>query len=172
MRVARWSRLPLAAAALGLVLAAPAQAQPPIAEPPSRAPTQGEEVFFSVLATAANIFYVPLKAAIAAVAMPAGGFAGAASGGDARAAYAIWVPALGGTFFLTPEILTGSEPFEFFGSNYPDEPLPTRRGGEETVIFDNAATGTYATPPTRAYGSSTTSGTYGSYYGSYGAMYR
>ena len=168
MHVAPWSRLPLAAAALGLALAVPSHAQPPVTEAPgptgvpTRAPTQGEEVFFSVLATAANIFYVPLKAVIAAVAMPAGGFAGAATGGDARAAYAIWVPALGGTFFLTPAILEGSQPFEFFGSDYPDQPLPTRSGEEETLIFDNAATGTYTTPPAGAYGSATSTGAYGS----------
>ena len=177
MCIARWSRLPLAAAALGLVLATPSHAQPPISEAPptgapNRAPTQGEEVFFSVLATAANIFYVPLKAVIAAVAMPAGGFAGAASGGDPRAAYAIWVPALGGTFFLTNSILDGSQPFEFFGSDYADQPLPTRKGDEETVIFDTAATGIYATPSTAAYGNAATTATYGSYYGSYGAMNR
>jgi hypothetical protein len=172
MHVARWSRLPFAAAALGLALATPAHAQPPTAEAPARAPTQGEEVFFSVLATAANIFYVPLKVAIALVAMPAGGFAGFASGGDARTAYAIWVPALGGTFFLTNSILDGSQPFEFFGSDYADQPLPTRKGDEETVIFDTAATGIYATPSTAAYGNAATTATYGSYYGSYGAMNR
>jgi hypothetical protein len=177
MRVARWSRLPLATV-LGLALAGPAHAQyqapaqylPPSQyapttryEPPAptRAPTQGEEVLFSVLATATNIFYTPLKFAIALVAMPAGGFAGAASGGDARTAYAIWVPALGGTFFLTAAHMEGSKPIEFWGSDYADQPLPQKKGQEETLIFDNAATGvysnsvtsTYSTGPTQTYGS-------------------
>ena len=171
MRVARWCRVPLAATVLGVVMAGPAHAQyaaPPPYQPapqyqppapypyqapaPTRAPTQAEEVLFSVLATATNIFYVPLKFAIALLAMPVGGLAGAASGGDARTAYAIWVPALGGTFFLTNAHMDGSKPIEFFGSNYPDEPLPQRTGQEETVIFDNAATGVYSTRATSAYG--------------------
>jgi hypothetical protein len=177
MRVARWSRLPLATV-LGLALAGPAHAQyqapaqylppsqyaPPTqyAPPaPTRAPTQAEEAWFSVLATGANLFYTPLKFAIALLAMPAGGFAGAASGGDARTAYAIWVPALGGTFFLTAANMEGTEPIEFWGSDYADQPLPQRKGQEETLIFDNAATGVYsntvtspyATGPTQTYGS-------------------
>jgi hypothetical protein len=119
-------------------------------------------VWFSLLATATNLFYTPLKFAIALVAMPVGGFAGAAAGGDARTAYAIWVPALGGTFFLTAAHMEGSEPIEFWGSDYADQPLPTKRGQEETVIFDSEATGVYSnsattaaygTGPTQMYGS-------------------
>ena len=171
MRVARWCRLPLAATVLGVVMAGPAHAQyaaPPPYQPapqyqppapypyqapaPTRAPTQAEEVLFSVLATATNIFYVPLKFAIAVLAMPVGGFAGAASGGDARTAYAIWVPALGGTFFLTNAHMDGSKPIEFFGSDYADQPLPQKTGQEETLIFDNAATGVYSNTVTSTYG--------------------
>ena len=166
------------ATVLGLALAGPAHAQyqappqylPPAqyqgpapyqAPAPTRAPTQAEEAWFSVLATGANLFYTPLKFAIALLAMPAGGFAGAASGGDARTAYAIWVPALGGTFFLTAANMEGTKPIEFWGSDYADQPLPQRKGQEETLIFDNAATGvysnsvtsTYTTGPTQTYGS-------------------
>jgi hypothetical protein len=180
MRVARWSRLPLATV-LGLALAGPAHAQyqapaqylPPSQyapatryEPPAptRAPTQAEEAWFSVLATGANLFYTPLKFAIALLAMPAGGFAGAASGGDARTAYAIWVPALGGTFFLTAAHMEGSKPIEFWGSDYADQPLPQKKGQEETLIFDNAATGVYSNSVTNAYGTGSTQ--------IYGATYR
>jgi len=113
-------------------------------------------VLFSFLATATNIFYVPLKFAIALVAMPAGGIAGAASGGDARTAYSIWVPALGGTFFLTNAHMDGSKPIEFFGSDYADQPLPTKKGQEGTLIFDNAATGVYSSSATSAYGTGPT----------------
>ena len=175
MRVARWCRLPLAATVLGVVMAGPAHAQyaaPPPYQPapqyqppapypyqapaPTRAPTQAEEVLFSVLATATNIFYVPLKFAIALLAMPVGGLAGAASGGDARTAYAIWVPALGGTFFLTNAHMDGSKPIEFFGSDYADQPLPQKTGQEETLIFDNAATGVYSNTVTSTYGTAPT----------------
>ena len=179
MRVARWCRLPLAATVLGLVMVGPAHAQyqapveylpprdyqgpvPYQAPAPTRAPTQAQEAWFSMLATATNLFYTPLKFAIALVAMPVGGFAGAASGGDARTAYAIWVPALGGTFFLTAAHMEGSKPIEFWGSDYADQPLPARKGQEETLIFDNAGTGVYSnsattaaygTGPTQVYGS-------------------
>jgi len=180
MRVARWSRLPLATV-LGLALAGPAHAQyqapaqylPPSQyapatryEPPTptRAPTQAEEAWFSVLATGANLFYTPLKFAIALLAMPAGGFAGAASGGDARTAYAIWVPALGGTFFLTAANMEGTKPIEFWGSDYADQPLPQKKGQEETLIFDNAATGVYSNSVTSPYVTGPTQ--------TYGATYR
>ena len=180
MRVARWCRLPLAATVLGVVMAGPAHAQYPApveylppgqyqgaapyqALAPTRAPTQAEEVWFSVLATGANLFYTPLKFAIALLAMPVGGLAGAASGGDARTAYAIWVPALGGTFFLTNAHMDGSKPIEFFGSDYADQPLPQKTGQEETLIFDNAATGVYSNSATSAYGTGPTQ-MYGSTY--------
>src|SRR5262249_34345028 len=131
----------------------PVPYQPP---GPTRAPTQAEEAWFSVLATGANLFYTPLKFAIALVAMPVGGFAGAASGGHARTAYAIWVPALGGTFFLTAAHMEGSKPIEFWGSDYADQPLQTRKGQEETLIFDDAGTGVYSNSATTAYGTGRT----------------
>jgi hypothetical protein len=181
MRVARWCRLSLAATVLGLMVAGPAhgqyQAPPQYLTPgqyqgyapyqapvPARAPTQAEEAWFSLLATGANLFYTPLKFAIALLAMPVGGFAGAASGGDARTAYAIWVPALGGTFFLTAAHMEGTKPIEFWGSDYADQPLPEKKGQEETLIFDNAATGVYSTSVTSAYGTGSTQ--------VYGSMYR
>src|SRR5262249_60768442 len=119
MRVARWCRLPLAATVLGLVMAGPAHAQyqapveylpprdyqgpvpyrPPA---PTRAPTQAEDVLFSFLATATNIFYVPLKFAIAPVALPPRGIAGGARGGAAPPGYPHRVPAPGGTLVPSP----------------------------------------------------------------------
>ena len=159
-----WSQLPLAGIALGVALVAPVQV---LADPPDHPSTQAEEVRFSVLATAANIFYVPAKIAIAAVAIPAGGLAGALSGGDARTAYAIWVPAMGGTFFLTNAHMDGSKPIEFFGSDYADQPLPQRPGQDETVIFDNAPAGQRRQPGRSSadglYEDSTTTGSDGNY---------
>jgi len=109
---------------------------------PARALTQAEEAGFAVIATGANIFWVPAKLVVAAVAMPVGGIAGALSGGDARTAYAIWVPALGGTFFLTNGHLDGSKPIEFLGSDYPDRPSEDIEG-ERTIIFDTPYQGLY-----------------------------
>jgi hypothetical protein len=102
---------------------------------PVGALTQAEEAGFAVIATGANIFYVPAKLVVAALAIPAGGLAGALSGGDARTAYAIWVPAMGGTFFLTNSHLDGSKPIEFLGSDYPDRPTRDIEG-QRTIIFD------------------------------------
>jgi hypothetical protein len=109
---------------------------------PARALTQAEEAGFAVIATGANIFWVPAKLVVAAIAMPVGGIAGALSGGDARTAYAIWVPAMGGTFFLTNGHLDGSKPIEFLGSDYPDRPAEDIEG-ERTIIFDTPYQGLY-----------------------------
>jgi hypothetical protein len=102
---------------------------------PARALTQAEEAGFAVLATAVNIFYVPAKLAVAAVAMPVGGIAGALSGGDARTAYAIWVPAMGGTYFITNGHLDGSKPIEFLGYDYEDKPTADLEG-HRSFIYD------------------------------------
>jgi hypothetical protein len=96
--------------------------------------TQAEEAGLAVLATGANIFYMPAKFFVALAAIPAGGLAGALSGGDARTAYAIWVPAMGGTFFLTNGHMDGSKPIEFFGYDYDDQPTPTH--ADRSIIFD------------------------------------
>jgi hypothetical protein len=124
MRKAKFVRTALLALGLSLVCAGPV-----------RALTQAEEAGFAVIATGANLFYVPAKFLLAAIAMPVGGIAGAFAGGDARTAYAIWVPAMGGTFFLTNSHLDGSKPIEFLGSDYPDTPT-VDTSGERTIIFD------------------------------------
>ena len=68
-------------------------------------------------------------------AIPVGSLAGAFSGGDMRTAYAIWVPAMGGTYFLTNSHMDGSKPVEFFGYDYDDQLAPSLKG-DQTVIFD------------------------------------
>jgi len=109
---------------------------------PARALTQAEEAGFALIAAGANFFYVPAKIAVAVAAMPVGGIAGLFSGGDARTAYAIWVPALGGTFFLTNAHMEGSQPIEFFGSDYADRPAADIER-ERTIIFDTPYEGLY-----------------------------
>ena len=123
MQTTRIGRV-LLALTLGLGLASPASAL-----------TQVEEAAYAVIATGANIFYVPAKFVVAIAAIPIGGLAGAFSGGDTRTAYAIWVPAMGGTYFLTNGHMDGSKPVEFFGYDYDDELAPSARG-DRTVIYD------------------------------------
>jgi hypothetical protein len=118
-------RATLMAALLGLASATSASAL-----------TQAEEAAYAVLATGANIFYGPAKFFVAVAAIPVGGLAGAFSGGDPRTAYAIWVPAMGGTYFLTNGHMDGSTPIEFFGYDYDDQLAPPRRGDDRTFIYD------------------------------------
>jgi hypothetical protein len=116
-------------------LAAGAVAGTLLAPVPARAITQAEEAGLTLVATWANIFYLPAKAAVALGSIPVGGVAGVLSGGDMRTAYGIWVPAMGGTWFLTNGHLDGSKQLQFFGADYEDTPTPTLRG-DDNVIED------------------------------------
>ena len=89
---------------------------------PARALTQGEEAGFALLSGAANLLYVPAKTIACTLSMPVGALAGWLSGGSERAAYAIWVPMAGGTWFITPSHLDGQKPIEFVGHDYADTP--------------------------------------------------
>ncbi len=109
---------------------------------PAHALTQAEEAAYAIIATGANIFYVPAKFAVAIGSIPVGGIAGALSGGDVRSAYAIWVPAMGGTYFLTNGHMDGSRPVEFFGYDYADR-TPADPEGERTIIFDDPGPALY-----------------------------
>ena len=101
----------------------------------ANAVTQAEEAGLTLVATWANIFYLPAKAAVALGSIPVGGVAGVLSGGDMRTAYGIWVPAMGGTWFLTNGHLDGSKQLQFFGADYEDTPTPALRG-DDNVIED------------------------------------
>jgi hypothetical protein len=80
----------------------------------------GNEIALSIVASAGNLVYVPVKATVAFGGLVLGTFAGLFTGGDTRAAYAFWVPCVSGTYLLTPAHLDGSRPLEFFGSDYAD----------------------------------------------------
>jgi hypothetical protein len=114
-------------------VAAAAVAGSVVAPVTARAATQAEEALMSVVATYANIFYLPAKAAVALGSIPVGGVAGVLSGGDMRTAYGIWVPAMGGTWFLTNGHLDGSKEVEFFGADYEDKPAPTLRNDDPLI---------------------------------------
>ena len=112
------------AIALALVIVLVASA------PPARATmsSPGEEIGLSLAAAFTNLFYVPAKTVFAVSGLVAGAFVGVLTGGDERAAYAIWVPAATGTFFVRPSNLDASEPLEFVGSDYADRPTPRGAG--------------------------------------------
>ncbi len=71
----------------------------------------------SFLSGVLSAVYFPAKMAMAVAAAPLGGAVGFFTGGNEEAAEAIWRPFIGGTYFITPEMLEGSEPFMPIGSS-------------------------------------------------------
>lgn len=100
------------------------------------AATQAEEAGRAIASVGMNIFYVPAKAVMAVVGLVAGSVVGMATGGDVRAAYAIWVPTASGTWFFTPDQVEGSQPVEFFGSDYADRPSELGLGEPGRSSYD------------------------------------
>lgn len=73
----------------------------------------------SVGAAAASIVYFPVKVAVGVVGAILGGFGGFVTGGNERTAEGIWRPLTGGTYFITPDVLEGQQPFlPFDGGPY------------------------------------------------------
>ena len=95
----------------------------------------GKEAGLSLGALGANLGYFPAKVVVAWVGAVGGGLAGFFTGGNLRAAYAIWVPTMGGTWMLTPNHLDGSERIAFFGHDYADTPSGTSEDPESSRIY-------------------------------------
>jgi len=112
----------LTTATLALVLATVIQTRSAGA-----AHSQAGEAGLALGAAAANLVYLPAKTLVAMGGLGLGAFTGLFTGGDMRAAYAIWVPSTGGTFLLTPGHFDGTRPIEFFGSDYADRPSTNTR---------------------------------------------
>jgi len=68
---------------------------------------------------AANLLYTPPKLVTALIGLPLGAITGVCTGLNVRSMYAVWVPTVTGTYFLTPAHLERKRPIEFFGSHYP-----------------------------------------------------
>jgi len=96
---------------------------------------QGLEAGTAVSASFINIVYLPAKIVVAFVGGIAGGIAGVLTGGDQRAAYALWVPLMGGDYFVRPENLSGERPLAFLGSDYADQ--PSTWNGSSTYAYDS-----------------------------------
>jgi hypothetical protein len=118
-----------------LMLAATLAALPSAA----KATEPGEELAFSTLAALSNVLYTPAKVVVATGGLVVGAVAGFLTGGDTRSAYAFWVPAAGGSYFLTADQMDGREPVEFFGDDYADRPARYGR----THFGDPASEATY-----------------------------
>src|SRR5262249_56537341 len=117
----------LSLAALVLGRAIPSQAQPHSA---------GEEAGLAIGATTLNFLYFPAKVVVATGGFILGGLAGFATGGDTRAAYALWVPTMSGTWLLRPANMEGSQPVQFFGTDYADTPSSYPSKADGGVVYD------------------------------------
>ncbi|HWP64599.1 MAG TPA: hypothetical protein VNO26_01645 [Candidatus Limnocylindria bacterium] len=133
----------LAVAALSLALTVRAFAAEPVysTTPPlttdELAPAnQGLEAGSSISASYLNLVYTPVKVVVAVIGGVTGGVAGLLTGGDQRAAYALWVPLMGGDYFVRPENLNGERPLAFFGSDYTDRPSTWNSTNDATYAYD------------------------------------
>ena len=120
----------LMAAVLTFALAVPALAQAP-------RDNQGLEVGSAISASYLNLVYLPAKLVVAALGAVGGGVAAVLTGGDERAAYALWVPTMGGDYFVRPENLNGGRPLAFFGSDYADRPSKAGSSTDATYSYDS-----------------------------------
>ena len=103
---------------------------------PARADSAGAEAGYAALAGLANLGYAPVKLLMAGGGFVTGALMSVLSGGSERAAYAFWVPTASGTYFLTPDNISGRDPIEFIGTDYADTPSHVGKVGDRTRIYD------------------------------------
>ena len=103
---------------------------------PGQAHSAGEEAGYAIGAATLNLVYLPAKTLVAIGGFILGAATGFATGGDTRAAYALWVPTLSGTFFLRPAHLQGTEPIQFFGKDYADQPSSIPAVADGGVVYE------------------------------------
>lgn len=75
-----------------------------------------EDAGWGVLTVLANVVYMPAKVTYALFGGLTGSLALGLTGGDMETAQAIWVPAMGGTYALTPSMLRGEDAIAFAGT--------------------------------------------------------
>lgn len=68
----------------------------------------------------ANIFYIPVKVAYAAVGGITGGLAYAVTAGNKSVAERVWVSSVGGDYVLTGDMVAGDQKINFNGVTDPD----------------------------------------------------
>ena len=74
-----------------------------------------KDVGFGAGAALTNVLYIPAKLVYASVGGLVGGLAYVVTLGSTETANAIWEPTLGGTYVLTPGMLTGEDQLHFNG---------------------------------------------------------
>ena len=103
--------------AAGLLWPGPGLAHPPPGSTPSGEFARG------MSAPILSAVYFPVKLAVGVSGSVLGGISGFLTGGSEQAAEGIWHPTVGGTYFITPAILAGEQPFLPFdyGTNHPPQ---------------------------------------------------
>lgn len=93
-------------------------------------PSVGGELARGVASPVLSVVYFPVKLAVGITGGLLGGISGWATGGNERAAEGIWRPTVGGSYFVTPEVLDGKKPFLPFdgGPTVPPAPGPAPSG--------------------------------------------
>ena len=84
----------------------------------------GGELGRSVAAPVLSVVYFPVKLCVGIAGALLGGISGWATGGNERAAEGIWRPTVGGSYFVTPAMLEGKEPFLPFDGGTSAPPPP------------------------------------------------
>ena len=88
-------------------------------------PTLGSEFAKGIITPVLSLPYFLVKLTVGVSGAILGGISGWATGGDERAAEGIWRPMVGGTYFITPQILDGDWPFlPFDGGPYTQSAAP------------------------------------------------
>jgi hypothetical protein len=75
----------------------------------------GVDLGLGVASALCSIVYAPVKIIYASGGLIVGGFGWALSGGDSEVASAIVDPAVRGDYVVTPAVLKGERPLEFYG---------------------------------------------------------
>lgn len=90
---------------------------------PARAEEQlsyGQQAGWGFAAMGTNLLYIPAKVTYIIVASLTGALVYGLTLGNTRAVDAIFSPALGGTYVVSPAMLRGDEPIFFFGESIQD----------------------------------------------------
>ena len=93
---------------LSLVLGSPDRS---VAQQQQTSRSMSAEFFYGVASPVLSVVYFPIKFAVGVAGSVLGGISGGLTGGSERAAQGIWRPTAGGTYFITPDVLSGEEPF-------------------------------------------------------------
>ena len=85
---------------------------------PVSASSYGSDMGWGLMAFGSTLVYIPAKLCYAILGGVTGGLAYGLTFGNLDTAKAIWSPALGGTYVLSPGMVRGKEPILFSGESY------------------------------------------------------